>query len=137
MIRPINRSTVLLSLKSQPATQLDEQVGRDLLDTLAAHRDECVGMAANMIGVPKRIIVVATDGGGDMLMYNPVIVKKSGEYRAQEGCLSLDGVREATRYKRIEVEYLDEAFSAQKRSFTGLTAQIVQHEVDHCDGVLI
>lgn len=136
MIRPINTSTVLLSLKSQPATELDAQVGRDLLDTLAAHRESCVGMAANMIGVPKRIIAVATETGA-LLMYNPVITKKSGPYRAQEGCLSLPGVREAQRYRSIEVEFLDEGFSARKRMFSGITAQIVQHEIDHCDGVLI
>ena len=136
MIRPINTSTVLLSLKSKPADEHDAQVGRDLLDTLDAHRHECVGMAANMIGVPKRIIVVAVQDG-PLLMYNPAITKASGPYRADEGCLSIPGVREVQRHRVIDVEYLDEDFKPRKHTFTGITAQIIQHEIDHCDGVLV
>ena len=136
MIRPIVRDTFFLSQKSEEATRQDLSVGRDLLDTLKANRDRCVGMAANMIGVRKRIIVVNM-GLLDMVMYNPVIVRKDAPYETEEGCLSLDGVRKTTRYETIEVEYLDGGWKRQRRRFSGWTAQIIQHEIDHCDGILI
>ena len=136
MIKELIHDPIFLSLKSEVATKEDLQVAQDLLDTLTAHKDGCVGMAANMIGVKKRIIVFDA-GDGPVLMYNPVITKKSGEYRAEEGCLSLSGVRSATRWKRIKVEYQDEMFRMRCKTFTDWAAQIIQHEVDHCDGVLI
>jgi len=123
-------------VKSEPATRADRQTALDLLDTLRANLDGCVGMAANMIGVRKRIIAVHT-GFGEMAMLNPKITKKSGRYEAEEGCLSLAGVRKAVRYEHLEVEYLDIAMKKQRRSFSGFTAQIIQHEIDHCDGILI
>ena len=127
---------MFLAAKSEPATQADKQIAVDLLDTLAAHADGCVGMAANMIGVRKRIIAVSS-GMMNVAMLNPVITKKSGEYEAEEGCLSLSGVRKTRRYERIEVEYQDMDMRKRKQTFTGWTAQIIQHEVDHCDGILI
>lgn len=136
MIRPIVKDTFFLCQKSQPATPADAPVIRDLLDTLAAHADHCVGMAANMIGVQKTVIAVSV-GPVNMAMVNPVITKKSGPYEAEEGCLSLVGVRKAARFHTIEVKYLDEAFRPQTRTFSGWTAQIIQHEVDHCNGVVI
>ncbi len=125
-----------LCQKSQPATQLDKQVGQDLLDTLNAHKNECVGMAANMIGVKKNIIIVDM-GFTMMVMYNPVITKKKGAYKTEEGCLSLVGVRPCTRYQEIEVEYQDGSFQKKKQKFSGRTAQIIQHEVDHLHGIII
>ena len=136
MVRPIMKDVFFLSQKSEPATQADRQIITDLFDTLAAHREGCVGMAANMIGVRKRIIIVNI-GLTDMIMVNPVIVSRSGPYETEEGCLSLEGVRPTTRYENIEVEYLDRDFKKQKRKFSGWTAQIIQHEVDHCDGIII
>ncbi|MBQ7785764.1 MAG: peptide deformylase [Clostridia bacterium] len=136
MVRPIMRDMMFLAAKSEPATQADKQIAVDLLDTLAAHADGCVGMAANMIGVRKRIIAVSS-GMMNVAMLNPVITKKSGEYEAEEGCLSLSGVRKTRRYERIEVEYQDMDMRKRKQTFTGWTAQIIQHEVDHCDGILI
>ncbi len=136
MIRAIVTSTVLLSMPSADATSADASIGQDLIDTLAAHKDECVGLAANMIGVRKRIIV-ANDEGAPLLMYNPDIVEASGEYQTEEGCLSLSGVRPCTRYKRIKVTYLDASFTPRTKAFTGYTAQIIQHEIDHCNGVVI
>ncbi len=136
MIRPIVKSPVLLAMPSVDAALADANVGQDLVDTLAAHKDECVGMAGNMIGVNKRIIV-ADDKGKTLLMYNPEIIEASGEYRTEEGCLSLKGVRPCTRYKRIKVSYLDASFAPRTKSFTGFTAQIIQHEIDHCNGVVI
>lgn len=136
MIKPINTNPVLLQMPCMPATPADAQVGQDLLDTLAAHAHECVGMGANMIGMQKRIIVV-NDNGTNCLMYNPVIVEKTGAYETEEGCLSLSGVRPCTRYERIVLEYEDEQFVHQRKAFEGFTAQIIQHEVDHCNGVLI
>ncbi|MBP3655975.1 MAG: peptide deformylase [Clostridia bacterium] len=136
MVRPIMRDMMFLARPSVPATRDDLQTAQDLADTLAAHADHCVGMAANMIGVHKRIIIV--DGGFlPLVMINPVITKKSGPYEAEEGCLSLAGVRKAKRWQRIEVEYLDRVFMKKKGTFEGYTAQIIQHEVDHCDGILI
>ena len=111
-------------------------MGQDLLDTLAAHAHECVGLAANMIGVRKRVIVAACAGGA-VLMYNPEIVEASGEYQTEESCLSLEGSRLCTRYRRIKVAYLDASFAPCKKSFSGFDAQIVQHEIDHCNGVVI
>lgn len=136
MIRPIVTSPIMLRLPSVDATSADAQIGQDLLDTLAAHAHECVGMAANMVGQRKRVIVVQ-DGSRARLMYNPVIVERANEYQAEEGCLSLPGTRPVTRWRRIRVGYLDEAFTPRTETFTGYTAQIIQHEIDHCDGVLI
>ena len=136
MIRDIVRDVIFLSRKSEPATKEDAGVVADLKDTLAAHRDGCVGMAANMIGVSKRIIVFTGDDG-DVVMINPVISAKMGRYETQEGCLSLDGERMAVRFEKIEVRYLDENFCARKGKFSGFTAQIIQHECDHLEGIII
>lgn len=136
MIRPICRDTILLRKKSVPATKADLPAAEDLIDTLRANADRCVGMAANMIGVCKRIIVFSA-GPAIIPMINMVITKRTAPYEAEEGCLSLDGVRKTTRYQSIEVEYYDLDFKKQKMSFTGFPAQIIQHEVDHCDGILI
>ena len=138
MQRPIMTSPAFLRLPSTPASEADLPVARDLEDTLAAHADACVGMAANMIGVSRRIIVFADEATGrTMTMLNPVIIAKAEPYRAEEGCLSLDGVRHATRYRRITVTYMDRRLREHTARFEGFTAQIIQHEVDHCDGVLI
>lgn len=136
MVKPIMRDVFFLNQKSEMATEMDKQVVQDLLDTLKANEDGCVGMAANMIGVKKRIIVVSM-GFANIPMINPVIVKKSGPYEAEEGCLSLIGVRKTTRYKDIEVEYLDTGFKKKRQKYSGWIAQIIQHEVDHCDGIVI
>lgn len=136
MIRPIVKMPMLLLAPSVDATPLDAAVGQDLLDTLAAHAHECVGLAANMIGVRKRIIV-ASCASGAVLMYNPEIIEASGEYQTEESCLSLEGVRPCTRYKRIKVAYLDASFAPCEKSFSGFEAQIIQHEIDHCHGVVI
>lgn len=136
MIRPIMKSTLILSRPSAPATAQDASVAQDLLDTFAANRRGCAGMAANMIGILKRIIVVDCEGEA-LLMYNPVIESSSNPYGTEEGCLSLEGLRPATRYRNITVLYEDENFSPRKRSFSGYTAQIIQHEIDPCDGVVI
>lgn len=122
--------------KSEPATEKDKQIIIDLLDTLRANSDRCVGMAANMIGEKKQIIVVAV-GPFQFAMVNPVIVKKSGEYQTEEGCLSLDGVRPCTRYKEIEVDYLDENFQPKHGKYKDWTAQIIQHEIQRFSGELI
>lgn len=136
MIRPIMRDVFFLNQKSEQATEADKHVIQDLLDTLKANEDGCVGMAANMIGVKKRIIVVSMRFA-NIPMINPVIVKKSGPYETEEGCLSLLGVRKTTRYKDIEVEFLDSGFKKQRQKYSGWIAQIIQHEVDHCDGIVI
>lgn len=136
MIRPIMRDVFFLNQKSEQATEADKHVIQDLLDTLKANEDGCVGMAANMIGVKKRIIVVSM-GFANIPMINPVIVKKSGPYETEEGCLSLLGVRKTTRYKDIEVEFFDAGFKKQRQKYSGWIAQIIQHEVDHCDGIVI
>lgn len=136
MIRPIVKMPVLLSTPSVDATPLDAAVGQDLLDTLAAHAHECVGLAANMIGVRKRVIV-ASCASGAVLMYNPEIIEASGEYQTEESCLSLEGTRPCTRFKRIKVAYLDASFAPRVKSFSGFEAQIIQHEIDHCNGVVI
>ena len=136
MIREIMRDEAFLSQKAEPATLEDLPVAQDLLDTLTAHKDGCVGMAANMIGVRKRII--AFDGEGKyIVMFNPEIVKKSGPYEAEEGCLSLTGTRKAKRWQSIKVRYQNEQFQIRFKTFTGWTAQIIQHEIDHCEGILI
>ena len=136
MIRPIVKDVVFLGEKSEDATKADLSVVEDLIDTLRANLNGCVGMAANMIGVKKRIIVFAI---GEMIvpMINPVIVKKEKSYLTEESCLSLTGIRQTTRYETIVVEYLDKEFNKQKGTFTGFVAQIIQHEIDHCNGILI
>ena len=136
MIKPIMKDPVFLAQKSAPATVLDLPVAQDLRDTLAAHRDGCVGMAANMIGVAKRIIIF-DDSGSATVMFNPEIVKCSGPYEAEEGCLSLTGTRKAKRYHSIKVQYQNEKFETRLKTYSGFTAQIIQHEIDHCNGVLI
>ena len=136
MIKPIVRDPIFLSQKSAPATVLDLPTAQDLRDTLQAHRDGCVGMAANMIGVAKRIIIFDEDGKASV-MFNPEIVKASGPYEAEEGCLSLTGTRKARRFRTIKVQYQNERFETRLKSYTGFTAQIIQHEIDHCSGVLI
>ena len=130
------KDPLFLGGKSQPATADDVQVAQDLLDTLAAHREGCVGMAANMIGVRKRIIVFDNEGT-DMVMFNPVILKSEGRYETEEGCLSLPGIRKTVRYQKIKVQYQNAALQTRIKTFTGWTAQIIQHEIDHCDGILI
>ena len=136
MVKQIVRDPMFLQQKSQPATEAEMQVVQDLIDTLNANRERCVGMAANMIGVKKQIIVVAV-GPFSIPMINPVITKKSGPYETEEGCLSLDGVRKCTRYKQIEVDYLDINFEKQHGKYSDFTAQIIQHEIQHFCGDLI
>ena len=136
MVKPIVKDILFLGQKSVPATQLDMNVVNDLRDTLAANRERCVGMAANMIGVNKQIIAVNM-GFMNVAMFNPKIVKRSGKYETEEGCLSLTGVRKCTRYQEIEVEYQDMNFKKKREKYSGWTAQIIQHEIDHCDGILI
>ena len=136
MIKPIMKDPIFLAQKSAQATVLDLPVAQDLRDTLEAHRDGCVGMAANMIGVRKRIIIF-DDGGGATVMFNPEIVKRSGPYEAEEGCLSLPGTRKTKRYRSIKLWYQNEAMETRLKTYTGWTAQIIQHEIDHCDGELI
>lgn len=136
MVREIMKDTAFLSQKAEIAVAEDVSVARDLLETLEAHRDGCAGMAANMIGINKRIIAFDNEGKY-MVMFNPEIIKKSGPYQAQEGCLSLPGTRTAKRWKSIKVQYQTETFQTRFKAFTGWTAQIIQHEIDHCEGVLI
>lgn len=136
MVKPIVKDVFFLAQKSELATEADAAVITDLLDTLQANADHCVGMAANMIGVRKRIIVFSM-GPFHIAMVNPVIVQKAGPYETEEGCLSLTGVRKTTRYENIEVEYLDRNFQKQRQKYSGWTAQIIQHEIDHCNGILI
>ena len=136
MIRLICKDTLFLSQKSVLATKADMPVVDDLIDTLGANAEWCVGMAANMIGVNKRIIVFSV-GPIVIPMINPVITKHVGSYEAEEGCLSLVGVRKATRYQSIEVEFLNQNFEKRTQSFDGFSAQVIQHEIDHCNGILI
>ena len=136
MVRTIVKDIFFLGQKSEPATKSDISVGKDLQDTLEVNRAGCVGMAANMIGVKKNIIVVAV-GPFQFAMINPKITKKSGVFETEEGCLSLDGVRPCKRYKEIEVDYLDQDFKKQHGKYSGWTAQIIQHEIDHCNGIVI
>lgn len=136
MIREICKDEHFLAQIAEPATPEDIPVAQDLLDTLTAHKDGCVGMAANMIDVNKRIIVF-DNAGAYMLMFNPVIVKRTGPYSAEEGCLSLTGLRRTKRWQSIKVQWQNEQFQTRLKTFTGWTAQIIQHEIDHCDGILI
>jgi len=136
MVRTVMKDIIFLGQKSEPATQDDISIMDDLLDTLKSNAEHCVGMAANMIGEKKRIIVYSM-GLICIPMINPVIIKKSKPYETQEGCLSLIGIRKTTRYEFIEVEYMDRNFKKQKNTFSGWIAQIIQHEIDHCDGVVI
>lgn len=136
MIKSIVHDPLFLAQKSLPATPADAAVAQDLLDTLAAHADGCVGMAANMIGVSKRIIAVEAEEGC-LVLFNPVILKKTGAYEAEEGCLSLEGIRKTRRWQIIKVQYQTPEGKPRIKNFTGWTAQIIQHEVDHCDGILI
>lgn len=136
MVREIMHDVLFLNQPSEMATAEDVAVAQDLVDTLTANADACVGMAANMIGVHKRIIVFDA-GDGPVVMYNPVILKKTDSYRTEEGCLSLSGVRQTIRWKKIKVEYRDEAFRPRCRTYTDWAAQIIQHEIDHCNGILI
>ncbi len=136
MIRPIVKDILFLGQKSEPATAADLQIAIDLQDTLAAHREECVGMAANMIGYKKNIIIVSL-GFADLVMMNPSITKKSGPYEAEEGCLSLTGTRKTTRYQKITVKYQDMQMKWHTQDLSGWAAQICQHEIDHCSGVII
>lgn len=136
MICPIIHDPIFLSQKSDPADESDKQVIVNLLDTLCANLDNCVGMAANMIGVRKRIIVFCK-GSRQMVMVNPEITAKFGEYEAEEGCLSLAGVRKTKRYRKITVKFQDRDFRPHTGTYDGYTAQIIQHEIDHCSGILI
>ena len=136
MVQEIMRDEAFLSQKAEPASLEDLPVVQDLLDTITAHKAGCVGMAANMIGVNKRIIIF-DNKGKYMVMFNPEIIKKSGPYEAEEGCLSLTGTRKAKRWKSIKVQYQNEQFQIRFKTFTGWTAQIIQHEIDHCEGELI
>lgn len=136
MVKPIVRDAFFLNQKSEEATRVDLPVAQDLEDTLKANRERCVGMAANMIGYRKRIIIVAT-GLADMVMINPVITEKSEPYETEEGCLSLPGVRKTNRYNKITVRYMDKRFAEHTQSFSGYIAQIIQHECDHLEGILI
>ena len=136
MVREICRDTFFLAQKAAPAAADDLGAAQDLLDTLAAHRDGCVGMAANMIGVNKRIIAFDNEGTY-MVMFNPQIVKQSGGYEAEEGCLSLSGTRKTRRFRTVKVQWQNEKLQPRCKTFTGWTAEIIQHEIDHCEGVLI
>lgn len=136
MIRPIMHDPLFLAQKSEPAGESDRAVITDLLDTLRANLDRCVGMAANMIGVNKRIIIF-DDNGIATVLFNPEIVKCSGPYEAEEGCLSLTGTRKAKRWRSMKVQYQNERFETRLKTFTGFAAQIIQHEIDHCNGILI
>ena len=137
MVRELVHDPFLLARKSALATKEDMTIAQDLLDTLLAHRETCVGMAANMIGQCKRIIVF-DNGGVPTLMFNPEILKATGEYEAEEGCLSLiGGPRKTKRYQKIKVRWQNESFQTRIKTFSGWTAQIIQHEIDHCNGILI
>ena len=136
MIREIMRNEAFLAQKAELATLEDLPVAKDLLDTLEANKERCVGMAANMIGVNKRIIIFDNEGTYTV-MFNPEIVKCSGPYQTEEGCLSLEGTRPAKRWRSVKVHYRNEQFQERIKTFTGWTAQIIQHEVDHCEGIII
>ena len=137
MVRPIMTKTFFLRKPGEPATGADSQVVRDLVDTLQAHRATCAGMAANMIGERKRIIAVFDDDGSILVMLNPRLAGGSGPYDAEEGCLSLPGTRPARRFERVAVDYDDELLRPRRAERSGRVAQAIQHEIDHCDGVLI
>ena len=136
MVREIMKDEVFLAEASEKATAEDTEIARDLLETLEAHKAGCVGMAADMIGVHKRIIAFDNEGSY-MVMFNPEIVKKSGAYETEEGCLSLTGTRKTRRWQSIKVQYQNEKIQIRLKTFTGWTAQIIQHEIDHCNGIII
>ena len=136
MVCEIMKDVFFLSQKSIPATPEDLSVAQDLLDTLEANKERCVGMAANMIGISKRIIAFDNEGSYSV-MFNPEIIKKSGPYETEEGCLSLTGVRKTKRWQSIKVQYQNEKFQTRLKTYTSWTAQIIQHEIDHCDGIVI
>ena len=136
MIQPIVKDILFLQQKSQEASQADLSIGKDLQDTLLAHQDACVGLAANMIGVQKRIIIVSL-GFGHLVMYNPVLISKAKPYQTEESCLSLIGSRPTTRYEEIMVRYRNQDWREETTPFTGFTAQIIQHELDHLEGIII
>ena len=136
MVRQIMRDPMFLGQKSEEATKEDISIAEDLKDTLAANREHCVGMAANMIGIKKRIII-ANVGIGDIVMFNPVITKKDSLYETEEGCLSLVGVRKTIRYRNIELEFTDLSWKRQRQKYSGFIAQIIQHECDHLEGIII
>lgn len=136
MIKEIVKDVLFLGQKSVPATKDDLYIATDLQDTLRANHEKCVGMAANMIGYHKNIIIVSI-GFANLVMFNPVIKSKTEPYQTEEGCLSLFGVRPVTRFKNITVEYQDCTFKRHIQKFSGWTAQIIQHEVDHCNGIII
>ena len=136
MVREICKDEAFLAQKAEPATADDLSVAQDLLDTLAAHKEGCVGMAANMIGVNKRINAFDNEGKYTV-MFNPVIVRQSGPYEAQEGCLSLTGTRKTKRFQTIKVQWQNEKFQTRLKTFTGWTAEIIQHEIEHCEGIII
>ena len=136
MVREIMKDEAFLAEASEKATAEDAEIARDLLETLEAHKAGCVGMAANMIGVRKRIIAFDNEGSY-MVMFNPEIVKKSGAYEAEEGCLSLTGTRKTRRWQSIKVQYQNEKMQIRLKTFSGWTAQIIQHEIDHCNGIII
>ena len=136
MIQEICKDEIFLAQKAEPATPDDLPIAQDLIDTLTAHKDGCVGMAANMIGVNKRIIIFDNEGAYQV-MFNPVIVKQSGPYQTEEGCLSLTGRRPTKRWKSIKVQWQNETFQTRLKTFTGWTAETIQHETDHCDGILL
>ena len=136
MVREIMKDEAFLAEASEKATAEDADTARDLLETLEAHKAGCVGMAANMIGVRRRIIALDNEGSY-MVMFNPEIVKKSGAYEAEEGCLSLTGTRKTRRWQSIKVQYQNEKMQIRLKTFTGWTAQIIQHEIDHCEGIII
>lgn len=136
MIREICKDEAFLAQKAEPAAEEDLCVAQDLLETLKAHQESCVGMAANMIGINKRIIAFENDGAY-MTMFNPQIVRQSGPYEAEEGCLSLIGTRKTRRWSSIKVQYQNEKFQIRFKTFTGWTAEIIQHEIDHCEGIII
>ena len=136
MVREICRDEAFLSQRAEPATKDDLGTAQDLLDTLLAHKEGCVGMAANMIGVNKRIIAFDNDGAY-LVMLNPVIIRQSEPYEAEEGCLSLTGTRRAKRFRSIKVQWQNEMLQTRLKTFTGWTAEIIQHEIDHCEGIII
>ena len=136
MIYPSNHDQQVLQQPARPATSADRQLAEALVATLTAHQDHCIGMAANMIGVNKRIIAFDNEGTY-MVMFNPVIVRQSGPYETQEGCLSLSGVRKTKRFQTVKVQWQNEQFQTRLKTFTGWTAEIIQHEIDHCEGILI
>lgn len=136
MIKPITKDTLFLQQQSQEASQADLSIGKDLQDTLLAHQDACVGLAANMIGVQKRIIIISL-GFGHLVMYNPVLISKAKPYKTEESCLSLKGSRPTTRYEEIVIRYRNQDWQEVTMPFTGFTAQIIQHELDHLEGVIV